>query len=67
MPLLEREHILPSFGEYAKTAADGEGRLLLVSGEAGVGRSVLLERFQKDSADARWPVRVVIYAPSGHL
>lgn len=54
MRLLEREHILASLAEYGQSSRDGEGRLVLVSGEAGVGKSTLLERFQRDTPAARW-------------
>ncbi|MFC7384543.1 ATP-binding protein [Sphaerisporangium rhizosphaerae] len=54
MRLLERESSLASLGEYAAEAARGEGRLVLVAGEAGVGKSALVERFQRDLPLARW-------------
>lgn len=46
MPLLEREHALAALCEYAESAAGGDGRVVLVSGEAGVGKSTLLEGFE---------------------
>ncbi len=54
MPLLERESALASLADYAREARRGEGRLVLVAGEAGVGKSALVERFQCDVPDARW-------------
>ena len=51
---MEREHVLASLAEYAQTARSGEGRLVLVSGEAGVGKSVLVEHFRRELDDARW-------------
>ncbi|SEF95669.1 regulatory protein, luxR family [Nonomuraea solani] len=54
MRLLEREASLASLAEYAAEARSGAGRLVLVSGEAGVGKSALVERFQRDLPDARW-------------
>lgn len=43
MPLLERESALASLAEYAHEARAGDGRLVLVAGEAGVGKSTLVE------------------------
>ena len=54
MPLLEREHALASLREYADAAAVGDGRVVLVSGEAGVGKSTLLEHFEAATPHARW-------------
>jgi DNA-binding CsgD family transcriptional regulator len=54
MPLLEREHALASLREYAESMASGDGRVVLVSGEAGVGKSSLLEHFEAASPAARW-------------
>src|SRR5690349_12503291 len=53
-PLLEREASLARLAEYAAQAAGGEGRLVLLSGEAGVGKSALVERLCRDLPDARW-------------
>ena len=54
MALLERESSLASLAEYAQEARPGEGRLVLVSGEAGVGKSALVEQFANDQTDACW-------------
>jgi ATP/maltotriose-dependent transcriptional regulator MalT len=54
MRLLEREHILDVLSEYAHETRAGEGRLVLVNGEAGVGKSSLVDRFRLDHPDARW-------------
>ncbi|MFG1959455.1 ATP-binding protein [Nonomuraea sp. NPDC049028] len=54
MRLLEREPSLAALAEYAAEARQGAGRLVLVSGEAGVGKSALVERFQEELPDARW-------------
>lgn len=53
-PLLERESPLASLCEYAAEARGGNGRLVLVAGEAGVGKSALVERLRLDLPDARW-------------
>jgi predicted ATPase len=54
MPVLERDHVLASLSQYADEAAYGEGRLVLVSGEAGAGKSTLLEEFTRTRPDLRW-------------
>jgi ATP/maltotriose-dependent transcriptional regulator MalT len=54
MVLLERELPLALLAEWADQARRGEGRLVLVSGQAGVGKSALVERFADDLAEARW-------------
>jgi DNA-binding CsgD family transcriptional regulator len=54
MRLIERESQLAALREYAKEATRGQGRLVLISGEAGVGKSVLLEEFAQETKDARW-------------
>jgi DNA-binding CsgD family transcriptional regulator/tetratricopeptide (TPR) repeat protein len=54
MRLLEREPSLASLATCAREARHGEGRLVLVAGEAGVGKSALVEQLQNDLADARW-------------
>jgi DNA-binding CsgD family transcriptional regulator/tetratricopeptide (TPR) repeat protein len=54
MHLLERGPALASLAEYAQEARQGDGRLVLVAGEAGVGKSALVEQLQSDLPDARW-------------
>ena len=54
MRLIERESQLAALHQYADEASQGQGRLVLISGEAGVGKSVLLEEFAQDLKDARW-------------
>ena len=50
MALLERESALAALAEYAAEARGGDGRLVLVAGEAGVGKSALVEEFQERAA-----------------
>src|SRR5580692_7853172 len=54
MILLERDPLLALLRQYADEAGRGEGRLVLIAGEAGVGKSVLVERFQRELPDASW-------------
>src|SRR5665213_187409 len=52
--LLERESALGSLAAFAVDAERGEGRLVLISAEAGGGKSALLEQFSSELVDARW-------------
>ena len=54
MSLLERESSLALLAAYAREARQGDGRLVLVAGEAGVGKSALVERLQQELPAARW-------------
>ena len=54
MRLHERGHALDSLDEYAAQARARDGRLVLVPGEAGVGKSTLLEHFELQTPAARW-------------
>lgn len=54
MRLLERDVPLASLAEYAADARRGDGRLVLVGGEAGAGKSALAGRLEADLPDARW-------------
>jgi DNA-binding CsgD family transcriptional regulator/tetratricopeptide (TPR) repeat protein len=54
MRLIERESQLAALHQYADEASQRHGRLVLISGEAGVGKSVLLEEFAQGLEDARW-------------
>lgn len=54
MELLERGHFLDILGEYANDAASGSGRLVLLAGEAGVGKTSLLEAFRGSRPELRW-------------
>ena len=45
MHLLERDQQLATLHAYADDARGGDGRLVLVSGEAGIGKSSLVEAF----------------------
>ena len=54
MELLERETFLESLGGYADEALLGQGRVVLVAGEAGVGKTALLEAFRGRLPGATW-------------
>jgi DNA-binding CsgD family transcriptional regulator/tetratricopeptide (TPR) repeat protein len=54
MELLERASFLRTLAEYAAEARQGDGRLVLVSGESGMGKTALVEAFQGDLSSARW-------------
>jgi len=54
MRLWERESQLSTLIQYAAEARTGQGRLVLVAGEAGVGKSALLEQLERDLEKARW-------------
>jgi DNA-binding CsgD family transcriptional regulator len=52
--LLERDAALAALAEYAEQALGGEGRVVLVSGEAGGGKSALVEELETRLPDASW-------------
>jgi DNA-binding CsgD family transcriptional regulator/tetratricopeptide (TPR) repeat protein len=52
--LVERESVLAELAGFARRARAGEGALVLVAGEAGVGKTALLERLEREMPDARW-------------
>ncbi len=54
MRLLERESQLASLAEYAGEARHGDGRLVLIAGEAGVGKSALVEQAERGLPEAAW-------------
>lgn len=54
MRLIERENQLAALHQYAVEAGRGQGRLVLISGESGIGKSVLLEEFAREVGGAHW-------------
>ncbi len=66
MRLLERELQLRALHDYAADARAGDGRLVLVSGEAGIGKSSLVDAFVGEVDDARvaWSACDGAFTPS---
>lgn len=50
LPLLERETALAALARAWQGAASGSGRVVLIAGEAGIGKSSLLRAFLEDVA-----------------
>ena len=50
MELVERETALHVLSDLLAEAVEGRGRLALVSGEAGVGKTALVRRYLHDQA-----------------
>jgi tetratricopeptide (TPR) repeat protein len=55
--ILEREPLLAELGALLESARRGEGRVALVAGEAGIGKTALLEHFARRHAQP--PVRAL--------
>ena len=54
VPFVDRDTQVNAILEYAAEADAGTGRLVLVEGEAGVGKSTLLEYVEARLPDAAW-------------
>ncbi len=52
--LLERDDVLACLVGYAVDAARGAGRVVLLSGEAGVGKTSVVEALRERLPQARW-------------
>ncbi len=50
MELVERGTYLAGLGEHLAAAAGGHGRLILVGGEAGIGKTALVRTFADEHA-----------------
>lgn len=54
MELLERGLFLDALDGYATEAASGNGRLVVVTGDAGIGKTALVDAFRLSRSDLRW-------------
>ena len=54
MDLLERGLLLESLRQYAADARTGKPRVVLVAGEAGVGKTALVDALEHEATDLRW-------------
>ena len=54
MQLVERDAVLATLAGYVADARADEGRAVLIGGEAGVGKTALLEALEDQVPDARW-------------
>jgi DNA-binding CsgD family transcriptional regulator/tetratricopeptide (TPR) repeat protein len=66
MELLEREHFLGELEAILSDVAAGNGRFVLVSGEAGIGKTSLVERFSeahKRQARVLWGACDALFTP----
>jgi DNA-binding CsgD family transcriptional regulator len=54
MDLLEREPFLNELTGYADAARQGDGCLVLISGESGLGKTALVDRFRQQAGADRW-------------
>ena len=50
MTLLEREPLLDALAAARREAAEGHGRVALVYGEAGIGKTALVDAFTRERA-----------------
>lgn len=65
-PLLEREKFLDEMAAALEGAAGGSGRTVLVSGEAGIGKTSLVERFTEErcgGARVLWGASDSLFTP----
>ncbi len=54
MDLLEREPFLNELTGYADAARQGDGCLVLISGESGIGKTALVDGFRQRAGGDRW-------------
>ena len=63
MDLLEREHFLRELDAILNDVANGSGRFVLISGEAGIGKTSLVENFTKAHNRVLWGACDSLFTP----
>src|SRR2546423_3521545 len=66
MELVDREQALAALISGLASVADGKGRVALLAGEAGIGKSALASRFaaaHRDTADVLWGACDALFTP----
>lgn len=65
MPLLEREPCLATLHATLAEARAGSGRVVFIGGEAGIGKTSLIEHFTRDQRGARvwWGACDLLFTP----
>ena len=65
MELLERDQCLLSLAEWRKAAFERGGCVALIGGEAGIGKTALLQEFARQQAGARilWGACDALFTP----
>ncbi|HET9224083.1 MAG TPA: AAA family ATPase [Roseiflexaceae bacterium] len=66
MELLERDHALCQLDAALKDSIAGQGRIVLVSGEAGIGKTALIDRFtavHRASSRVLWGACDALFTP----
>jgi DNA-binding CsgD family transcriptional regulator len=58
MKILERDSYLATLHDYARQAANGQGRLVFLGGESGVGKTTLVEHLA-NQVQAEVPVSII--------
>src|SRR5690348_7423923 len=64
--LLEREHCFKELAALLQLAREGQGRTVLISGEAGIGKTALVEQFvraQASTATRLWGACEALFTP----